>query len=126
MRLRPEYIAKFVERHSSITHLSAGSLSYAFEDEEGEKEDINVVKASQMLKLQEIVRFVNGLDNLDIVIDDSEELSRAMKSNGINLRYLGLVIKLTQLPYIRVMFEVEAIARVIRSLYREHQAEFVN
>ena len=47
-----------------------------------------------------------------------------MKRSGINLRYLGKVIKLTSLPYIRMMFEIEAISRVIRSLYREHQKEF--
>ena len=47
-----------------------------------------------------------------------------MKRNGINMRYLGKIIKLTQLPYVRVMGEIEAIARVARNLYREHQREF--
>jgi len=48
-----------------------------------------------------------------------------MKNYGVNMRYLGLVIKLSQLPYIRVMFEVEGIARIIRSFYREYQFEFI-
>jgi hypothetical protein len=48
----------------NINNLSAGSLTYSFDDEEGEKEDIIIAKASQMLKLQEVVRFVKRLDNL--------------------------------------------------------------
>ena len=91
------------------------------DDEEGEKEDINVAKAAQILKVQEIVLFVRKLDNLDIVVADSKELSSAMKRNGINMRYLGKLIKLTHLPYVRVMTEIETIARVIRTIYREHQ-----
>jgi hypothetical protein len=47
-----------------------------------------------------------------------------MRENGINMRYLGRIIKITQLPYIRVMAEIDAIARVIRNLYRDHQKEF--
>ena len=96
-------------------------MSYALDDEEGEKEDINVAKAAQILKVQEIVLFVRKLDNLDIVVADSKELSSAMKRNGINMRYLGKLIKLTHLPYVRVMTEIETIARVIRTIYREHQ-----
>jgi hypothetical protein len=61
---------------------------------------------------------VRSLDNLDIIVTKSEDISRAMKNFGVNMRYLGLVIKLTQLPYIRVMFEIEGIARIIRSFYR--------
>jgi hypothetical protein len=65
-----------------------------------------------------VVKFVRSLDNLDIIVTKSEDISRAMKNFGVNMRYLGLVIKLTQLPYIRVMFEIEGIARIIRSFYR--------
>jgi hypothetical protein len=35
VRLRPEYINKFIELDKSVTHLSAGSLTYALDDEEG-------------------------------------------------------------------------------------------
>jgi hypothetical protein len=77
-----------------------------------------------MLKLQEIVRFVKKLDNLDFIIEDSRHLSRVMKENGINMRYLGKLIKITQLPYIKALAEIDAIARVIRQVYRDHQREF--
>jgi hypothetical protein len=86
-----------------VSHLSAGSLAYSFDDEEGEKDDLIVAKASQMLKLQEIVRFVKRLDNLEEVVEDSAHLSEVMKRNGINMRYLGRIIKITQLPYIKAM-----------------------
>lgn len=71
-----------------------------------------------MLKVQEIVRFVRRFDSLEIVVADTRELSRAMKQNGINMRYLGIIIKLTKLPYVRAMTEIEAIARVVRTIYR--------
>lgn len=45
---------------------------------------------------------------------DSQDLSTAMKQNGINMRYLEKIIKLTQLPYVRAMTEIEAVARVVR------------
>jgi len=62
-----------------------------------------IAKASQMMKLQELVLFVRRLDNLDYIIDDSAHLSRVMKKNGINMRYLGRIIKISQLPYIRAL-----------------------
>lgn len=104
-----------------MAHLSAGSLTYAIDDEEGEKEDINVARASKILKVQEIVRFAKKFDSLEIIVSDSRDLSTAMKKNGINMRYLGRIIKLTQLPYVRAMAEIEGVARVVRTLYREHQ-----
>jgi hypothetical protein len=33
MRLRPEYIRKFIQVDKSVTNLSAGSLTYSFDDE---------------------------------------------------------------------------------------------
>lgn len=47
-----------------------------------------------------------------------------MKENGINMRYIGKIIKITQLPYIKAMAEIDAIARVIRQVYRDHQRDF--
>jgi hypothetical protein len=44
-----------------------------------------------------------------------------MKMFGVNMRYLGKIIKMTKLPYVRVVVEIEAISRVIRSIYRDHQ-----
>lgn len=127
LRLRPEYVKIFTKQNSDkISHLSSGSLSYAMEDEEGEKEDLNVAKATQHLKLQYIVRFVEKLDSLSCIPEDSKDLSRILKENGINMRYLGKIIKITKLPYIRIMAEVEAIARCIRNLYREYQKDFLN
>jgi len=61
---------------------------------------------------------VRRLDNLEVIIQNSAHLSAVMKANGINMRYLGRIIKVTQLPYIRVMAEIDAIARTIRNIYR--------
>jgi len=61
---------------------------------------------------------VRRLDNLEVIIQNSAHLSVVMKANGINMRYLGRIIKVTQLPYIRIMAEIDAIARTIRNIYR--------
>lgn len=74
-----------------------------------------------MLKVQEIVNFVQKLDKLDLIVSDSQEFSTALKQHGINMRYISKVIKLTNLPYVRAMGEIEAVARVVRTLYRDHQ-----
>ncbi len=56
-----------------------------------------------------------------MVIEDSAHLSEVMKRNGINMRYLSKMIKITKLPYIKAMAEVDAVARTIRQLYCDHQ-----
>jgi hypothetical protein len=48
-----------------------------------------------------------------------------MKENGINMRYISAIYKLTSLPYIREMITIEAIAREIKKIYRDYQVDFI-
>ena len=77
------------------------------------------------MKYQDLVLFVRKLDQLEYIINDSRHLSQVMKQHGVNMRYLGRIIKISQLPYIRAMAETDAVARIIRTLYREYQHNFV-
>ena len=70
-----------------------------------------LAKASQNLKYHILPNFVKALDKLKFIPLNSNDLKRIMKQNGINMRYLGMVMKLTSLPYIRQMIKVEVIAR---------------
>jgi hypothetical protein len=55
----------------------------------------------------------------------SEHLKKIMEENGINIRYIPNIYKLTALPYIREMFSVEIVAREIKKIYRDYQKDFV-
>ena len=70
-----------------------------------------LAKTSQNLKYHILPNFVKALDKLRFIPLNSNDLKRIMKQNGINMRYLGMVMKLTSLPYIRQMIKVEVIAR---------------
>lgn len=48
-----------------------------------------------------------------------------MKENGINIRYISTIYKLTNLPYIREFIIVEAAAREIKKIYRDYQRDFI-
>lgn len=51
----------------------------------------------------------------------SEELQTIMKQNGINMRYISAIYKLSSLPYIREVMTIEAAAREIKKIYRDYQ-----
>ena len=40
------------------------------------------------------------------------------------MRYLGVIYKLTTLPYLRQMVVIEAISREIKKIYRDYQREY--
>jgi hypothetical protein len=125
VRLRPEYVKNYKEDTGELIKISAGALSYQSEDEEGMREDLILARASQILKYNHLPSFVRNLDNLNLMPMSSEELMLIMKQNGINMRYIAAIYKLTNLPYIREMMMVEAVVREIKKIYRECQKDFV-
>ena len=60
-----------------------------------------MAKASQDLRYKAIPEFVKKLDQLNILLIDSKNIIQAMHTNGINMRYLGKIARLTQLPYVK-------------------------
>ena len=122
VRLRPEFVKTYIDQdQEDQVRLGGGSLTYAYEDEDGMRDDLNLAKASQNLKYKNIPAFVKYLDELKYVPLNSEHLAKIMKSYGINIRYLGMIFKLTSLPYLRQMLKVEAAAREIKKIFRDHQ-----
>lgn len=71
------------------------------------------------------MNFVQDLDKLKFVPMNSEHLRTIMKENGINMRYISTIYKLTSLPYIREMATIEAIAREVKKIYRDYQVDFM-
>ncbi len=64
IRLRPEFVQKYIDPELEKTRLTGGSLLYSIEDEEGEKDDVIVAKAAQHFKFVTLYNFVKALDRL--------------------------------------------------------------
>jgi hypothetical protein len=84
-----------------------------------------VAKASQNLRYETLQQFVKKLDRLDILLIDSKNIIEAVHTNGINMRYLGKIAKLTELPYIKELMQIEVISRCIKKIFRQQQTEYI-
>lgn len=87
--------------------------------------DAKSLEASQVkdatihLRTVIVPKFVKKLDNLEILPIDSRGITMELHKHGINARYLGLIYKLTRLPYIRALCVTEMVARAGKQLFRE-------
>lgn len=96
IRLRPEFVHSLNEEP-----LSSGAFLYSLDNADGELEDLTVAKASQNLRYRALPEFVKKLDQLHILLIDSKNIIEAMHTNGINMRYMGKIARLTALPYVK-------------------------
>jgi len=62
---------------------------------------------------------VKKLDQLEILLVDSKNIIEAIHNNGINMRYLGKIARLTELPYVKELIQIEVIGRCIKKLFRQ-------
>jgi hypothetical protein len=65
-----------------------------------------------------IPNFVKELDMLEMLLIDSQTVTKEMHSRGINIRYLGVVAELTKLPHVRDTMVVEMVARAAKEILR--------
>jgi hypothetical protein len=56
---------------------------------------------------------------------DSRSITEAIKLNGVNIRYLGKIAKLTELPYVKELMTIEVLARCIKKVWRQQQTEYI-
>ncbi|ORX60851.1 PH-domain-containing protein [Piromyces finnis] len=119
-RLRPEFIK---------TH-KAQLCSDVFSEFQMNKKEVDgfeadLVEAGSYLKDVIIPQFVSQLDDLQIIPLDSEEFTNTIHENGINVRYLGLIAKLTKLPYIRDFCYSEMVARTCKHIFNDKLRKIV-
>ncbi|KAI9014870.1 translation initiation factor eIF3 subunit 135-domain-containing protein [Gaertneriomyces semiglobifer] len=113
-RLRPEFVLAY-----------RGPLTAdAFREQAGatrrerESNDVEVMRASKFLHDTVIPAFVKNLDELNIRPVDSRAMTSEMHCAGVNVRYLGMIARLSTLPYVRGMAAIEMVARSCKSLFR--------
>jgi len=61
---------------------------------------------------------VNQLDSLTIMPIDSKSLEQAFHSQGVNMRYLGMVTQLSVLPNVKDLCITEMLARTAKNILK--------
>ncbi|KAJ5074990.1 clustered mitochondria protein [Anaeramoeba ignava] len=65
-------------------------------------------------------KFISKMDNLEVIVVDSQKLKDQLHLHGINIRHLGVLANLTKIPHVRQLLVIEMIARVCKkSLYEQ-------
>lgn len=78
--------------------------------------DLN--EATRYLRSTVIPNLVNMLDSLIIMPIDSESLELTFHSQGVNMRYLGMVTSLSIVPHVRDLCITEMIARSCKNILK--------
>jgi len=118
-RLRHEFVSKYQKPIAADILLTTEGVVG------NEKEVVELIEACEDLRKSHIPDFVNRLDSLEFVIIDSESLTEAFHSSGVNMRYLGLVAHTSSLSYWKRICETEMIARVIKKILRKHLSDIM-
>ncbi|EPZ35991.1 Translation initiation factor eIF3 subunit 135 domain-containing protein [Rozella allomycis CSF55] len=105
-RLRPEL-------------LKCNNQPVIVDDENLNDDDCSAVNAKKMLIECVIPSLVKKLDDLEIFLLDSCTLTDEMHKYGINIRYLGIIYKLTSLPYVKEICAIEMLARTCKHLFND-------
>ncbi|KAJ3332136.1 hypothetical protein HDU76_001170 [Blyttiomyces sp. JEL0837] len=112
-RLRPEFLAAYNVALSSDAFTTASGCGRR----ERELNDQEVVRASRFLNENWIPAFVRRLDELEIRPVDSRDLSVEMHKGGVNIRYLGMIAKISHLPYVRNFSCIEMVSRAAKVIF---------
>ena len=81
-------------------------------------DQVELNEASRYLKNTVIPQLVNLLDSLIIMPIDSESLTTTFHSQGVNMRYLGLVCSLSMVPHVRDCCISEMLARTLKNILK--------
>lgn len=117
-RLRPEFFNDY-----SVPLSSNGCINLT--QEAVEEDDFEICEASLKVRTDKVNEIVELLDSLTIMPIDSKSLTQALHANGINCRYLGLIVHRTALPHIKDLCTVEILARTCKRLLFQHLADLM-
>ncbi|KAJ3223612.1 hypothetical protein HK099_000904 [Clydaea vesicula] len=113
-RLRPEFVRSYPHQLCS----DALTEWCAHEKHDRDQNDLEVVRAGRFLQEVWIPSFVKKLDELEIRPIDSRTLGLEMHRAGVNVRYLGLIYRLSKIPFIKDMCAIEMIARAFKGIFK--------
>ncbi|KAG9393581.1 Clustered mitochondria [Carpediemonas membranifera] len=112
--LRPEYMAKLETPLSSDSYCNVGGV-----DPDQQEIDTDALNASRRLTQEVIPAVVRALDSLDSPFHTSFELTQYLHRAGVNVRYLGLVARLSRVPHVRQHAVTEMIARTAKTILND-------
>ena len=123
--LRPELVQLYStslssDSFSSILNKPQNDASAALLSD-AEPADVDCGNASRYLRTVRIPEFVAMLDTLSLFPYESHTLTKAMHAHGINIRYLGHIVRRTKLPHIKELCLCEMIARTAKDILNENQ-----
>ena len=105
--------------------LSADAFISQVQTPESQRDDFEVIMAGKILRHVLIPKFVESLETLDTLPYDSVTLTNAFHTNGINMRYLGVICKQATLPHIKALCIQEMISRSVKKILRKQLSDLV-
>ncbi|KAI8809574.1 clustered mitochondria-domain-containing protein [Cladochytrium replicatum] len=117
-RLRAEFLRAYGDKLNLSLVSEAFTLCSGANDREREVADTEAMRAARFLREQWIPSFIKRLDTLIVRPVDSMTLSLEMHRAGVNIRYLGYIAKLSQVPYIRDLVCIEMVARASKHIFQ--------
>ncbi|KAI9205234.1 clustered mitochondria-domain-containing protein [Polychytrium aggregatum] len=113
-RFRPEFVKAYqAELASDALTEKSGSGRREREVNDGE-----ALRAAKYLRENWVPAFVRKLDELEVRPIDSHMLVTEMHRYGVNVRYLGMIARISTLPCIREMATIEMAARASKALFQ--------
>ncbi|KAI8812779.1 hypothetical protein BJ742DRAFT_735587 [Cladochytrium replicatum] len=117
-RLRAEFLRAYGDKLNISLVSDAFTLCSGANTREREVADTEAMRAARFLREQLIPSFIKRLETLIVRPVDSMTLSLEMHRAGVNIRYLGYIAKLSQVPDIRDLVCIEMAARASKDIFQ--------
>ena len=132
-RLRPEFVMVYKQALSSdaFRHLTgaviptSSSGKVALDQLTLTQDDKDVLDAAKFLLESTLPKFIQKLDQMEILPIDSRGFTTELHKHGLNVRYIGKIYLQTRLPSIRQVCLVEMLARSIKLICRQRLRQAV-
>ena len=114
-RLRPEFLKAYP--HSLCS--DALTENSAYNNTERHENDREVVRASRFLQEVYIPAFVKKIDGFEMRWYDEDSFRSVLRGCGINIRYIGMIYKLSVIPCVKEVCLVSIISRCFKEVFRD-------
>lgn len=117
--LRPEFVCTYERPLKADARKDVSiQVSQDTKSKDDENDQVDLNEATRYLRSTVIPNLVNLLDSLIIMPIDSESLELTFHSQGVNMRYLGMVASLSIVPHVKDICITEMIARAAKNILK--------
>eukprot|EP01022_Parablepharisma_sp_SALTPOND_P010992 TRINITY_DN1454_c0_g2_i1.p1 TRINITY_DN1454_c0_g2~~TRINITY_DN1454_c0_g2_i1.p1 ORF type:complete len:1135 (-),score=143.33 TRINITY_DN1454_c0_g2_i1:10055-13459(-) len=121
---RPEFVCRLDKALRADTLKERVQMLSQFVEYEGTTEGLqDLLEAKQKLLNEVVPRVVEQLDSLNVVPIDSATLTQVFHSEGLNMRYLGLVAETSVLTQVKDLCVTEMLARTLKNILHEELSD---